>query len=49
MFVIPVIMQQDGSITAEMPAPESAIMTVTTTNGVTVYEEGDEFPPEYQQ
>lgn len=44
MFVIPVITQQDGSIIAERPAPECAIMTVTTPAGVTVYEEGDELP-----
>lgn len=42
MFTIPVITAADGSISASEPAPEEAICTITTPDGCTVYEIGDE-------
>ena len=49
MMIIPVKTLEDGSIVAEYPAPDDAVMTVTTPNGVAVYMQGDELPAEYQQ
>ena len=42
MFIIPVIATDDGSISAADPAPEDAIGTITTPDGVEVYMPGDE-------
>ena len=42
MFITPVITAEDGSISASEPAPESAIGTITTPDGVEVYLPGDE-------
>lgn len=42
MFTIPVIIAEDGSISASEPAPTEAICTITTPAGCEVYMPGDE-------
>ena len=42
MLTIPVIIADDGSISATQPAPDEAICTITTPAGCEVYMPGDE-------
>lgn len=42
MFINPVITAEDGSISASETAPEAAIGTITSPDGVEVYMPGDE-------
>lgn len=42
MFIIPVIVDESGSIMASDPIPKEAICTITTPAGCEVYMPGDE-------
>ena len=42
MFIVPVIIAEDGSISASESAPADAICTITTPAGCEVYMPGDE-------
>lgn len=42
MYIIPVIVDESGSISAAEPAPVDAICTITTPFGCKVYMPGDE-------
>ena len=42
MYIIPVIVDESGSIMADDPIPKEAICTITTPDGCEVYMPGDE-------
>ena len=42
MYIIPVMVDESGSIMAAEPIPKEAICTITTPDGCEVYMHGDE-------
>jgi len=44
MFVIPVVVTDDGAVVVTETAPKEAVLTVLTHDGCRVYMPGDELP-----